>query len=754
VAAPTLTRDPGAPQADEGSGPERPSERKSGRDPGGAPPESRPEGGGSRDDAPSLRGVVAVCLPTLAAAIMVGGIFTGAGARIYAAVAGLLGVALAVAVRRIPRPALGILLIIGGLFAIGIVLVIPSGVDNLTHVRALVRSAVASGSALRPPVPLRPGWLPIIGWVMGATGFLAAWIAQMLKRPAIAICLPLPLAAIAATSVPKSQQAVSGVVVLALFAITLGLLSSEEALGENEVRPPLGYEIRKVLAALPVIAGVCGVLILLLQAHFLFPKPTIDPAQQAQRPKAVPLTAVEDRVLFSVVSTVSGPWRVGSLDVYDGKDWRLPPFADSKLKPVQTSGVVDQDLKPGVKADFSIAGLSGSVLPGLPNPVGVIAVGPRLAYDARNGNIRTAEGQIQQGLKYTVVAAGLPKVDDLDAITASVPRDIKQFAQIGRPPPAVVDLIARAPKESKWREFDFLRTSVLDNVTAVGTGLPKTIDAARVQDMLAGSKEGSPFEIVAAQAMLARWIDVPSRIGYGFDGGETVGDHLEVHPRNGASFVEVYFPGYKWLPVIGTPKKAKPTTGGDKGTQKVDPNVLPSDDISIQVFAFQATAPQSVALARIRQAVLVVIPLLSLAALVYVLWPGVRKRRLRSRRLRAAQRAGPRARVVRAYADWRDLAADFGEGHTADTPFMFLDRFSADEEHRQLAWLVTRTLWGDLQHDVTDDIATAAEVLSRALRRRLRRQHAFTLRVVAVLSRRSLRDPFMVDDLEVHRVAA
>ena len=99
--------------------------------------------------------------------------------------------------------------------------------------------------------------------------------------------------------------------------------------------------------------------------------------------------------------------------------------------------------------------------------------------------------------------------------------------------------------------------------------------------MLAGSKEGTPFEIVAAQAMLARWVGVPSRIGYGFDGGEVVDSKLEVRPKNGASFLEVYFPGYGWLPVIGTPTKAKPTVGSDPATQQQDPNVLPSDDIQI-----------------------------------------------------------------------------------------------------------------------------------------------------------------------------
>jgi hypothetical protein len=333
-----------------------------------------------------------------------------------------------------------------------------------------------------------------------------------------------------------------------------------------------------------------------------------------------------------------------------------------------------------------------------------------------------------------------------------LPKDVKPFTEIGTPPPAAASLIDRAPKESKWQAFDFLRSYVLDNVTATGSGVPKSIDATRVEDMLSGSKEASPFEIVAAQAMFARWIGVPSRLGYGFDGGEQVGGAFEVHPRNGASFVEVYFPGYKWLPVIGTPKKAKPTVGGTTGEQQFDPSILPSDDISIQVFAFQATPPRSVAVKQLRQSLVIALPILLLLLAGYVLYPAGRKAQLRRDRRHAAEHGGPSARLALAYAEWRDLATDFGFVHPTDTPLMFLQHFSPDEEHRQLAWLVTRGAWGDLRGAVTPELASAAEVLSRSLRRRMRREQPATLRAVAAVSRLSLRQPF--DPAVLTRAAA
>ncbi|HEX2850329.1 MAG TPA: transglutaminaseTgpA domain-containing protein [Acidimicrobiales bacterium] len=704
-------------------------------------------------DAPALRTAVSVSFPVIAAAVMVGGVFLGASPRVYAVIAGLLGVALGAVASRLRSPLRTNLAVLAGLFAVGLVLVLPSGFGNVTGLKGLVSQAAASGDVLRPPVPWTPGWIAIVGWLMALVGFVTAWVAIPLRRAALALLLPLPVAAIAGISVPKSAQIASGLAVLVLFAVGLGLLSSSQSLGEGDERPPLSYELRKALKSLPLIAAITVALALLSQASFLFPKPAIDPTQQAQRPKTVPLSQVQDRVLFTVESSISGPWRTGSLDVYDGKDWRLPPFAESSLKDVPTSGIVDKELQPGVKATFTIAGLGGAVLPTVPNTVGIVAEGPRLAYDSRNGNIRTAAGQVQAGLKYTVTAAALPSVDDLRKITAALPADATKFAQIPiSPPPAAADLIAKAPKTSKWDEFDYLRSYVLDNVVASGPGMPKSIDAARIQDMLAGSKEGSPFEIVAAEAMFARWIGVPSRIGYGFDGGEQIGNQLEIRPRNGATFVEVYFPGYKWLPVIGTPKQAKPTVGGESSQQQFDPTVQPSDDVNVQLYLPIVTPPGSVLFAQIRQVVLVALPVILLLVLGYVLWPAIRKSRLRGRRRAAARAAGPRARIALAYAELRDTATDHGFSHATDTPLMFLDRFIPDAEHTELAWLVTRTLWGDLQHDVTDDLAIAAEELSRSLRRRLAQTQPVTLRAIALVSRLSLRHPYAPDtDLTARR---
>lgn len=712
---------------------------------GGAPLSGDPEVSDASPEEVSTRIAVAIGFPVIAAAVLVGGVFTGFSPRIYTTISGLLGVGLATLAARTRKAVTANVIVVLGLFLIGAVMVLPSGPGNVGALRSLVRDAAESGDVLRPPVPWTAGWAAISGWLMGITGFVAAWAALALRKPSIGLVIPLPVGVIAAISVNESQVVATAIAAFVLFAVGLGLLASANTVGEEDERPPISYEIRKALKSLPVLAVIVVLLVLASRSDFLFPKTLIDPAQEPQRPRTTPLSEVEDRPLFEVQSAggLTGPWRLGALDVYDGTDWRLPPFAENDINEVPRSGIVNDELTPGVQARFTIRGMDGAVLPGLPNMTGIVAEGPKLAYDDRNGNIRVAQGQIRAGLVYAVTAAALPKIEDLRAIqTDFPPREAARFAEMpDDPPPAVQALIDQAPTTSKWDQFDFLRTWILDNVVASGPGVPRSITAERVQEMVSTAKEGTPYEIVAAQAMLARWIDLPARIGYGFDGGQPVGDRLEVRPKNGASFVEVYFPGYGWLPVIGTPRQAEASVGNE-GEQQFDPSIAASNEVAVELYLPVLTPADSVFYEQLRNAVLVILPLLLLAALAYVLWPAFRKWRIRSKRRAAAERAGPRSRIALAYSEWRDFATDFGYGYSTDTPLMFLDRFVEDPEHTELAWLVTRALWGDLQRELTNEHAAIAEELSRALRRRLAQAQPFTVRAVASVSRMSLRRPY------------
>jgi hypothetical protein len=496
-----------------------------------------------------------------------------------------------------------------------------------------------------------------------------------------------------------------------------------------------------------------GLLLLGLNTTFLFPHPAIDPTLQAQKPRTAPLSAVKDRVLFQVESSIDGPWAVGALDVYDGQDWLLAPFAQSSLRDVPANGVVDTSVRPGVVATFTVSDLGGAVLPVPPNVVAIQANGPRLTYDARSGDIRLVEGQVQAGFRYEVSAASSPQVSDVAKLNA-VPAGMARFTEMPAMPPAVRSLIAAAPTASKWQQFDYLRRWVLHNVSASGAGTPVSIPPARVEQIVGQTKQATPYEMVATQVMLARWVGLPARIGYGFDGGTRVGKHLEVHPKDGAAFPEVFFSGFGWVPVIGQPEHAQASTATDPTQQQQRPGVLPSKDIAVPLYLPAVVPPDSEVANTVRTWTLLAAALLLLAGLLYTFQPLATKTWLRARRRAQAHAAGPRARIVQAYAEWRDTLTDFGYRHPSDTPILLLNRFPDDEEHTELAWLVTRALWGDLQGAVTVELAQDAEELSRTLARRLAQAHPLTVRAVARLSRLSLRHPFAVREAWAHTAVA
>lgn len=701
---------------------------------------------------PIVRLSIVVGLAVISAAVMAGGIFVGFAPRIYAAVAGILGVVIAARGSKIRRQTTLFPLLAAALFLVGVLMVIPTGTGNVFSLSAFVKQAVKAGDIHRPPVEFDPGWHAILGWMMAGLGFVAGWVAIVVRKPALGILVPLPVVAITAISVPDtgspSAQILSGIASLIFFAISMGTLSSTQVeVGEDEQKPDLKYEMRRAMRALPLIGVISAVLLFL--PNVLFPPPRYDPTQEAKKPQTVPITKVPDKVLFKVKSNVTGPWRMGGLDVYEPSDstWRLPPFAQSKLKPVKKSGVVDTELIPGVRADIEIVTMGGAVLPGLPNLVGLVAEGPRFSYDDRTGNIRLAAGTITPGLTYSVIAASIPTVEELRQLDQDISDQectdgvsCSDYMKIPPPPPAVQDLLAKSGATNPWDRMDFLRQHLLKTVVSSGSGSPKAVSPDRVEDMLIGTKEGTPYEIVAAQAMLARWAGVPSRIGYGFDGGEKKGEFLEVRPKHGATYLEVYFPTFKWLPVIGTPLQAKTSAGTDP--QQFNENVAASNDIAVKVFVPIALDPRSYLYAQIRHALLIILPIILALLLLYYGYPALKKAYIVSRRRAWAQTQGPRARIGLAYAEWRDFATDFGYRFDADTPLMFLDRVVEDPEHTELAWLVTRALWGDLRQHVGEQDAAAAESMSKSLRKRLGQGHSATLRAVAAVSRLSLKHPY------------
>jgi hypothetical protein len=137
-----------------------------------------------------------------------------------------------------------------------------------------------------------------------------------------------------------------------------------------------------------------------------------------------------------------------------------------------------------------------------------------------------------------------------------------------------------------------------------------------------------------------------------------------------------------------------------------------------------------------------VLPFAVALLLIYLGLPWVQRLRRGAKRRRWAGALGPRAQVAVEYAELRDLATDLGVGDPRATPLEYLPQLVDDDEHTQFAWLVTRVLYGDLETTAGEPEVEAARELGDSLRRRMFRAQPFQTRVLAVLSRASLADPF------------
>lgn len=732
--------------------------------PEGAPAPGAPEAGprkitlGVEEERPLtteeiVRPSVGALMTTLGASFLVGGMFTGFSPRIFAAIGGLAGVAMAVWAARAKRRVgtIQILsLVIVFLVAIFALIFGGGGLKAVTNLTDTVGEAISNARLRRPPAPFDTGWKGILPLTLGLIGYAAAWVGSVGRKPAVGVLVPIPIIAFASIAQPAEMQIPSGIVAFVTFVLGLAIIYRADR-GEGE-GVSTAYEIKRAARTLPLIMVLVVALVGLSRTNLLFPEPLYDPTEKAELPRAVPLEGVIDRPLFNARSRFfTGPWRGGVLDVYDGQNWRLPPYSASTLTPVPASGILDPAMPRQQRVEVTVAGLEGTVLPLPARLYGIVARGPTLVVDPRTDTVRVEVGQVSDGLEYAAAFALLPTEDELKAATTPPNPEIAEIyldTPNQPPPPGVQALLDQAP-EQLWQRLDFVREELLATVTATGQGLPAPVPPSKVEDMFTGTKEATPFEIVAAQALLARWAGVPSRIGYGFDKGEELDgseggpDNLplrEYRPKHGAAWLEVYFQGYGWFPVTGLPKRAKASIG-NKSTQ-LDADILPGNDIAIELIVPLRVVPANLFFKQAQKALLLVSPFVVTFLLVWLLWPAVYKARRRAKRRAWAYASGRAARIAVAYTEFRDRATDLAVGDPYATPLAYLRKVVPDEEHRELGWLVTRALWGDLRESLTDDDVLAAEELSRSLQRRMYEAQPFTIRAISVVSRLALRNPY------------
>lgn len=696
-----------------------------------------------------LSAIAVAVLSSAGAAWMLAGPFAGVFPKLVA----LSGVALAggllVLSLRSGRPALQFLGIPGAV-VLAAALVIPAGVDA-GRIPDLVVEALRQGGLSSPPVPFDPGWRVLLVLVTTWLTFTSATLAVALDRPRLAVVVSGAVGLVSMLFQPPGGELVGVVVLLVLVITALAVAYGSDLARDGDVSGR--FEARRMVRAGGIAAALVVVMVALSQLGFLLPQEEREQVVPPQRPQ-VPATP-RDRVVFTAETDQEQvPWRVGVLDVYRDGAWMTPPFDPRLLVDLGGAGgsieraVGDQAGTPGAvvtpektfSVTFTLEDVEGRAVPLPAGPVSIEGALSDPEYDPRTQTVRVA-GRQADGTRYTVVAGAPPNAEALASAPASTRAGLREFLEAPSPGATAAQLVADAlaAEDSLFDQLQVVRETFYERVIAAGRGNPVDVGPDRVEQLLQGT-EASPYEIVAAEALLARWVGVPARIGYGYYGGDLREGRREIRPKHGAIWLEAYFEGFGWTPLVGRPPRARASISEHQ--QNDDPNVRPTDEIAAQVYVPTLTESISPVFVLVRYWVARVLPLVLGAVLVLGGYPMAFKMVRRGRRRRWADKRGPRARIAVAYAEVRDAANDLNFGHPSLTPVEFLDAVEPDAEHRELAWLVTRAMWGDLQRGATDTDADAAEETAASLRKRLIGGQPFSVRWLAAVSRVSLRQPF------------
>jgi hypothetical protein len=675
-------------------------------------------------------------LSALAAAWMVGGLFRGVEARLVGILGVLIGGALSFAATRWRAPLLQYLVFPAALLT-GAGLMSSASGAGTSSLPALVKDAATTSQVLQPPVDFAPGWRLIVVVLLALLTAAASALALSLGRTRLAVAVPVPLTAAAALVQPSGTAVATSAVCVGFVVMALATSYAADGVGDSF---DVGFEVRRLgrsaLAGLVLVAA----LVAASKVSFLFPEHDQRHVIPPRKPPVSP--PPEDVPLYTVKGDLTGPLRVGVIDVYDADEeaWLLPPVDNQRLVRLHLPAKVPGASATGETSPVTvkIEQATGHILPALAGTSRIDGSGT-VELDPRTQTITLPNRPVYTGLTYSLRAAPAPTGEQLAGAGGEVPRAEREYLSAPPPPAAVEALLAKAPEGAVAR-LQYLRAELYTHFTAAGEGKPTDVSPARVAQLLQGGT-GNPYELTASEALLARWAGIPSRMGFGYYNGQPQPDgSVQFRPANAAIYLEIYVAPYGWVPIIGTPPQARASLSSNQ--QRTDTRIQASPDLGLQLF-LPVRQPDRIPLYEyVRYYALRAAPVGFAVGLAILLYPVVLKAVRRRRRARWAAARGPAGGIAVAYCELRDRLVDLALPSRGATPLELVELVEEDEEHAELAWLVTRALWGDLRGQLTDDDARTAEALAASVAARVAKAQPETARLLSAVSRASLRRPY------------
>jgi transglutaminase-like putative cysteine protease len=559
---------------------------------------ARPEDATPR--AQRLTPLVTVAALAFATAVAFGRVFGGRVPTVKLVAAGLLAVVLAWASGR--RGLLvATLASVGGLAFALTWLVYPQtawyGLPSLRTLRAIGRSLEYVGQQTRtqvaPAGPLPPLMLAAIT-ALWAASWSAYTLAVRAGSPLLAILPPVALVAFADIVLEDGVRAVYAVLfLLAALAVVFsdGLRRIRQwgpvwrgPYRDPGVRSATGRGVRRVA----LIAVAAAILVPGLLPGFRSEALVDFASAGGSAVRIDPFVSIHASLNLETpqdvlrVSAEEGAyWRVVALDSFDGAEWAM---SDPNLDEA-TSYATPAHLPATVPVDSGVLTQRFEVLTDLSDRWVAMAYPAEaltlpmdgVRYDDELG-VAQAPELLERGDRYSVTSRRVqPTPEQLDAVTFGPPENWGAWTSLPLDVPPAVGALAREWTEGEptpYRQVLAIQRAFHDGSFEYDKTVEPEADPQALVRFLTETKTGFCQQFSVAMAVLVRRLGYPARVAVGYRQGEPRDGGFVVSTDDAHSWVEVYFPGYGWLPFEPTPGRANPI--GEPGTY-LNPRVPVTD---------------------------------------------------------------------------------------------------------------------------------------------------------------------------------
>ena len=275
------------------------------------------------------------------------------------------------------------------------------------------------------------------------------------------------------------------------------------------------------------------------------------------------LTTGRDAELLRVQSPEPLLWRAGTLNSFDGVRWSSTTepgmdYGEEVAEGIETRTVVQS---------FEVLQAETDLLFGGYRVTDVSVPDAQQSTDAS----WSTDQPLTEGFSYRVLShIPQPTSAQLEGSGTGYPEEVREkFLQLPEDRPGVLPETA----EKLQRDYDLADATPYEKARAIeryliydgGFTYNLDVDYNRadqaIEEFLGEGKEGFCTQFATSMALLARELDVPSRVVYGATTGkEDDANEYVVTGYNMHTWVEIYFPGVGWYPFEPTPGSEIPAT--------------------------------------------------------------------------------------------------------------------------------------------------------------------------------------------------